>query len=163
MKTTNTNATTRQRRASEANRRSLHVLPAAVSMEESPQTTRHTVRTTKNKEQKEGCEVLQPTTFPYKLREMLEHASSCDSAELQSACFWSPDGTAFVISNTDVVMDELVPMFFKQTKFRSFVSVHFFLCTVNSFYTHICIMHKHNLQIYPILLFLLALSNRHDS
>jgi hypothetical protein len=102
------------------------VSPAADSTKESPQTTRHTVRTTKKKERKEkkeGCEVLQPTTFPYKLREMLEHASSCDSAELQSACFWSPDGAAFVISNEDVVMEELAPMFFNQTKFRSFVSL----------------------------------------
>ena len=129
MKTANTNATTRRRRASEANRRRhVSVSPAADSTEESPQTTRHTVRTTKKKEmkeKKEGCEVLQPTTFPYKLREMLEHASSCDSAELQSACFWSPDGAAFVIC--DKVMEELVPMFFKQTKFRSFVSLLLFV------------------------------------
>lgn len=146
MKNTNTNATTRRHRASEANRRRhVSVSPAADSTEESPQTTRHTVHTAKKKERKEkkeGCEVLQPTTFPYKLREMLEHASSCDSAELQSACFWSPDGAAFVISDTDVVMEELVPMFFKQTKFRSFVSL--LLCALTIPFTHVfIIMHEH--------------------
>ena len=169
MKNTNSNATTRRRRASEANRRRhVSVSPAADSTEESPQTTRHTVRTTKKKE---GLEVLQPTTFPYKLREMLEHASSCDSAELQSACFWSPDGTAFVISNTDVVMEELVPMFFKQTKFRSFVSLLLNALTILCVHFQFFYISSHNrtqdtninLQTDPILLFLLALSNRHDS
>ena len=64
----------------------------------------------------------QPSTFPFKLHEMLEYASSCDSAQLKSACFWSPSGVEFVISDKDVVMEDLAPMFFKQTKFRSFVS-----------------------------------------
>jgi len=64
---------------------------------------------------------LHQTTFPYKLYEMLEYA--CDS-EFNSACSWSADGSAFVIHNKEVMMEELVPMFFKQTKFRSFVSPH---------------------------------------
>ena len=58
-------------------------------------------------------------TFPYKLYEMLEYA--CDS-ESNSACSWSADGNAFVIINRNVMMKELVPKFFRQTKFRSFVS-----------------------------------------
>lgn len=59
-------------------------------------------------------------TFPYKLHEMLEYA--CDSAS-NSACSWTADGTAFVIVDKDVMMEELVPKFFRQTKFRSFVSL----------------------------------------
>lgn len=58
-------------------------------------------------------------TFPYKLYEMLEYA--CDS-ESNSACSWTADGGAFVIVDRDVMMEELVPKFFRQTKFRSFVS-----------------------------------------
>ena len=61
----------------------------------------------------------QQITFPHKLYEMLEYA--CDS-EFNSACSWSADGSAFAISNRNVMMEELVPMFFRQTKFRSFVS-----------------------------------------
>lgn len=58
-------------------------------------------------------------TFPYKLYEMLEYA--CDS-ESNAACSWTADGSAFVIVDRDVMMEELVPKFFRQTKFRSFVS-----------------------------------------
>ena len=61
----------------------------------------------------------QQITFPHKLYEMLEYA--CDS-EFNSACSWSADGSTFAISNRNVMMEELVPMFFRQTKFRSFVS-----------------------------------------
>ena len=61
-----------------------------------------------------------PHTFPFKLYEMLEYA--CDS-EFSSSLSWSADGSTFVIHDKDVMMDDLAPMFFKQTKFRSFVSV----------------------------------------
>mmetsp|Transcript_24949 Transcript_24949/g.39180 ORF Transcript_24949/g.39180 Transcript_24949/m.39180 type:complete len:289 (-) Transcript_24949:148-1014(-) len=56
-------------------------------------------------------------TFPFKLYEMLEYA--CDS-EFADSFFWSADGSVFIIHNKDVMMDDLAPMFFKQTKFRSF-------------------------------------------
>eukprot|EP00984_Skeletonema_dohrnii_P034469 scaffold33569_cov84-Skeletonema_dohrnii-CCMP3373.AAC.3 len=59
----------------------------------------------------------QQITFPHKLYEMLEYA--CDS-EFNSACSWSADGSSFAISNRNVMMEELVPMFFRQIKFRSF-------------------------------------------
>ena len=61
----------------------------------------------------------QQMTFPYKLFQMLEYA--CDS-EFSSACYWAEDGSAFVIRNKTVMMKELVPKFFNQTKYRSFVS-----------------------------------------
>ena len=61
----------------------------------------------------------QKQTFPFKLYEMLEYA--CDS-EFADSLFWSPDGSVFVIDDKDVMMNDLAPMFFKQTKFRSFVS-----------------------------------------
>ncbi|KAK1732904.1 heat shock factor family protein [Skeletonema marinoi] len=59
----------------------------------------------------------QQQTFPFKLYEMLEYA--CDS-EFISSLSWSADGSAFVIHDKDVMMNGLAPMFFKQTKFRSF-------------------------------------------
>jgi hypothetical protein len=62
----------------------------------------------------------QQQTFPFKLYEMLEYA--CDS-EFISSLSWSADGSAFIIHDKDVMMNDLAPMFFKQTKFRSFVSV----------------------------------------
>lgn len=57
--------------------------------------------------------------FPYKLYDMLEYI---DRSGDSSAASWSPDGTAFVIRKQDAFMD-VVRMFFKQTKFRSFVSI----------------------------------------
>jgi hypothetical protein len=62
-------------------------------------------------------EQQQHQTFPYKLYEMLEYA--CDS-EFSSSLSWSADGSCFIIHDKEVMMDDLAPMFFKQTKFRSF-------------------------------------------
>ncbi|KAL7498422.1 hypothetical protein ACHAWT_007359 [Skeletonema menzelii] len=62
-------------------------------------------------------ELQHQQTFPFKLYEMVEYA--CDS-EFADSLFWLPDGSAFVIQDKDVMMNELAPMFFKQTKFRSF-------------------------------------------
>ena len=65
-------------------------------------------------------EIQYQQTFPFKLYEMLEYA--CDS-EFADSLFWTPDGSVFVIDDKDVMMNNLAPMFFKQTKFRSFVSL----------------------------------------
>ncbi|KAK1739056.1 heat shock factor family protein, partial [Skeletonema marinoi] len=48
---------------------------------------------------------------------MLEYA--CDS-EFSSCISWTADGSAFIIHDKDVMMDNIAPMFFNQTKFRSF-------------------------------------------
>ncbi len=130
------NATTRQPRSSDAavayQRRISFTeededvdLPMtdAESPPPSPTPNRSSLRRTTTKEKNSsGGGGTQPSTFPFKLHEMLEYASSCDSAQMKSACFWSPSGVEFVISDKDVVMEDLAPMFFKQTKFRSFVS-----------------------------------------
>ena len=65
----------------------------------------------------------QQQTFPFKLYEMLEYA--CDS-EFSTSLSWLADGSAFIIRDKHVMMNDLAPMFFKQTQFRSFVSG---LCT----------------------------------
>ncbi len=67
-------------------------------------------------------------TFPFKLYEMIEHAH--DSG-FKSALSWLSDGNGFLIHDKDVMMNDLAPMFFKQTKFRSFVSACrcFIVCT----------------------------------
>mmetsp|Transcript_1618 Transcript_1618/g.3353 ORF Transcript_1618/g.3353 Transcript_1618/m.3353 type:complete len:152 (+) Transcript_1618:107-562(+) len=62
----------------------------------------------------------QQQTFPFKLYNMLEYA--CDS-EFGSCISWTADGSAFIIHDKDVMMDNIAPMFFNQTKFRSFVSI----------------------------------------
>lgn len=130
------NATTRQPRSSDAARayhRRISIteeedidLPMtdAESPPPSPTPNRSSRRrsTTAKEKNSSGGGGAQPSTFPFKLHEMLEYASSCDSAQMKSACFWSPSGVEFVISDKDVVMEDLAPMFFKQTKFRSFVS-----------------------------------------
>jgi len=137
MSTTANNATTRQPRSSGAARayeRRISIteeedidLPMTDAESPPPSPTpnrRPSLRrtTAKEKNSSGGGGGAQPSTFPFKLHEMLEYASSCDSAQLKSACFWSPSGVEFVISDKDVVMEDLAPMFFKQTKFRSFVS-----------------------------------------
>ena len=133
------NATTRQPRSSDAARAYHHRrisiteeedidLPMTDAESPPPSPTpnrRPSLRRTTTKEKKDNSGSgggAQPTTFPFKLHEMLEYASSCDSAQMKSACFWSPSGAEFVISDKDVMMEDLAPMFFKQTKFRSFVS-----------------------------------------
>ena len=59
-------------------------------------------------------------TFPYKLFDMLEQtATNPDYDEVVS---WSEDGMSFVIGNRNIMMEDVVPKFFNQTKFRSFVS-----------------------------------------
>ena len=62
----------------------------------------------------------QQQTFPFKLYEMLEYARA---SGVSSSISWLADGTGFVIHNKDAMMNDLTPMFFNQTKFRSFVSV----------------------------------------
>jgi len=59
----------------------------------------------------------QQQTFPFKLYNMLEYA--CDS-EFGSCISWTADGSEFIIHDKEVMMDNLAPMFFNQTKFRSF-------------------------------------------
>ena len=150
---TTANATTRQPRSSDAARAyqrrisiteeediDLPMTAADESPPPSPTPNRPSRRRTTPKEKNSSGSGggAQPSTFPFKLHEMLEYASSCDSAQMKSACFWSPSGVEFVISDKDVVMEDLAPMFFKQTKFRSFVSsssvvkTSFSCCIINS-------------------------------
>ena len=58
--------------------------------------------------------------FPYKLYDMLEYAAD---SEFFYSVSWSEDGTSFAIHDKDEFMMHVVPLFFKQTKFRSFVSI----------------------------------------
>ena len=56
------------------------------------------------------------STFPFKLYEMLEYASDHG----HSSIVWVHDGEAFEIVDADALMDDVAPLFFKQSKFRSF-------------------------------------------
>ena len=61
---------------------------------------------------------------PFKLYEMLERSSNSEQGSIVS---WSEDGRAFTIRNTAEFVEHVVPKYFKQTKYRSFVSVHLLL------------------------------------
>lgn len=54
-------------------------------------------------------------TFPEKLMEILDHPNSQDILQ------WMPDGEAFCVLSPTRCTDEILPKFFKQTKFPSFV------------------------------------------
>jgi hypothetical protein len=69
----------------------------------------------------------QQQTFPFKLYEMLEYSSD---SEFSSSLSWSADGSAFIIHDKHVLMNDLAPIFFKQTQFHSFVSVPRATCGV---------------------------------
>ena len=60
-------------------------------------------------------------TFPYKLYALLERAT----AEQSAAISWTDDGRGFVVRDQKALVEELLPRFFKATKFRSFVSLQF--------------------------------------
>ena len=62
--------------------------------------------------------------FPYKLYDMLEYAAD---SEFFYSVSWSEDGTSFAIHDKDEFMMHVVPLFFKQTKFRSFVSITYIM------------------------------------
>ncbi|KAL9187739.1 hypothetical protein ACHAXT_006117 [Thalassiosira profunda] len=55
--------------------------------------------------------------FPRKLYAMLEHAAATEHA---AAASWVDDGRAFAIHDREAFLADLVPRFFKQTKYRSF-------------------------------------------
>ena len=55
--------------------------------------------------------------FPFRLYDMLEYASEHGH---NSAVSWSDDGREFIVHQEEIM--EIVPLFFKLTKFRSFVS-----------------------------------------
>ncbi|KAL3826874.1 hypothetical protein ACHAXA_000842 [Cyclostephanos tholiformis] len=55
--------------------------------------------------------------FPFRLYDMLEYVSTSENS---SAISWTHDGLAFVINQEDIFLEHVVPMFFNQTKFRSF-------------------------------------------
>ncbi|KAK1732571.1 heat shock factor family protein [Skeletonema marinoi] len=59
----------------------------------------------------------QQQTFPFKLYEMLEYARA---SGYSSSISWLADGTGFVIHDKDAMMNDITPMFFNHTKFRSF-------------------------------------------
>eukprot|EP00985_Skeletonema_marinoi_P017515 scaffold9615_cov111-Skeletonema_marinoi.AAC.3 len=62
----------------------------------------------------------QQQTFPFKLDEMLKYARA---SRVSSSISWLADGTGFVTHDKHAMMNDLTPVFFNHTQFRSFVSV----------------------------------------
>ena len=58
--------------------------------------------------------------FPEKLYKLLEMADHQKFGCSSNAVSWMPHGRAFKIHDEEVFMKEIVPMFFKQSKLRSF-------------------------------------------
>ena len=55
-------------------------------------------------------------TFPDKLHDILNH---CESKGLNKIASWEMDGRAFRVHDTDIFTKEVMPLFFKQTKYAS--------------------------------------------
>ena len=61
--------------------------------------------------------------FPYKLHQMLNFSHSSPNPQVQNCISWNNDGKSFTIYNKEIFMNDVVTLFSKQTKFRSFVSL----------------------------------------
>ena len=57
--------------------------------------------------------------FPYKLHAMLDGAEESLYVPIVS---WNADGRSFTIHDRDALMQQVAPLYFQQTHFRSFVS-----------------------------------------
>lgn len=55
--------------------------------------------------------------FPWKLHEMLEAAEKEDFMSIVS---WLPDSTSFKVYRIDVFVRDILPIYFRQTKYKSF-------------------------------------------
>lgn len=55
--------------------------------------------------------------FPWKLHDMLR---TCKTEGKESIVSWLPSGTAFKVHNVPVFVNNILPLFFKQTKYKSF-------------------------------------------
>ena len=62
-------------------------------------------------------DTLSNSHFPYKLHAMLQYAAN---SEYSSAVSWVDEGRAFAIRDKKVLMENVAPLFFKQSQFRSF-------------------------------------------
>jgi hypothetical protein len=64
-------------------------------------------------------ELLKPSSqkVPIFLRKTFDLVSSSDS----NICTWSDDGLSFIIKNIDTFTEEVIPQYFKHSKFASFV------------------------------------------
>ena len=61
--------------------------------------------------------------FPYKLHQMLDYTQNSPNTSIQNCIQWNIDGKSFTIYNKEIFMNDVVTLFSKQTKFRSFVSI----------------------------------------
>jgi len=62
--------------------------------------------------------------FPYKLHQMLDYVvHNSPNTSIQNCISWNIDGKSFTIYNKEIFMNDVITLFSKQTKFRSFVSI----------------------------------------
>ena len=63
-------------------------------------------------------------TFPYKLYHLIQALNSNhddDVVSVDPPIVWLSHGRAFIIRNEHEFLDKVIPVYFKQTKWRSFV------------------------------------------
>eukprot|EP00567_Pseudictyota_dubia_P004406 CAMPEP_0197435682 /NCGR_PEP_ID=MMETSP1175-20131217/3244_1 /TAXON_ID=1003142 /ORGANISM="Triceratium dubium, Strain CCMP147" /LENGTH=615 /DNA_ID=CAMNT_0042964785 /DNA_START=113 /DNA_END=1960 /DNA_ORIENTATION=- len=59
-------------------------------------------------------------TFPEKLMHMMSHAEEQGKDDPKYCISWLPDGKSFMVRDPETFTKEIVPLFFKRTKFSSF-------------------------------------------
>ena len=59
---------------------------------------------------------MNPTTFPYHLHHMLQAVKQGDSPPVT----WLPHGRAFIVTDQQRFLKDVIPVYFSQTKMRSF-------------------------------------------
>ena len=64
--------------------------------------------------------------FPLRLYAFLEYVSRCEHG---LAIHWTHNGEAFVVSQPDVIVEHVLPVFFNLTNIRSFVSSYLIFLT----------------------------------
>jgi len=77
--------------------------------------------------------------FPYKLHSILEYASNSTTPTIHNCIKWNSDNKSFTIYNKEILINEIVGLFSKQTKFRSFVSCYVLCCIDVLLYCCVCL------------------------
>jgi hypothetical protein len=77
----------------------------------------HHASSTSDEDEQESEEQLSERIFPLKLHKMLEHAKRDSIEHIVS---WVNDGTGFKVHNSQLFTQQVMPMWFDQTKYESF-------------------------------------------
>ena len=74
-------------------------------------------KTITNTKSPSNMQYISEGLFPCKLHDLLDYAESCG---MENVISWTNDGRAFIVHDQDKLVETLLPLFFGQTKYRSF-------------------------------------------